>query len=515
MRTARIVVAISTVVLVAACGGTTTNGSGGSEGPPQPGGDITLLQVSEPRSLDPAGLNNGFPTNGALGNALYGALLTNDAKTGTLRNGLAESFTSSDGGRTWVLKLRPNLKFSDGSVFDAAAVKFNWERSKDPKFGSPSVVIASYLESATASDSQTLTVTLKSAVANFGEGIATTALTWIASPAALQGGQQSFDAKPIGAGPFTLQTWTRQDKLLLVRNGTYFDAPKPYLNSITFRSNGDENQRLATLTTGGGDLMMSINPLYADKAAASGLKVTRESLNGGNTLMFNTAQAPFNDMRARTAVAKAVDLQAVNIAVYNGKGIVPTTLFDTESPLYSDVKLTSYDKAGAQSLFDELARDGKPVNFTMTSYPTGESKAAVQAIQAQLSTYKNVNAQIEVLDFAGAGGKYAQKQFQAIIGGIPFLDPDTILWQSMRSGSPGNHVGISDTQLDIALDTGRKDADPAKRKAAYRDAQARIAELNPFIVYIRSSAAVAASKKIHGVELYGLGSLLVDRLWTK
>ncbi|MET7400583.1 ABC transporter substrate-binding protein [Dactylosporangium sp. NPDC005572] len=517
MRTVRIVAAISAVLLAAACGGTDTTSGGGdaSAGPPQSGGAITLLQVSEPRSLDPAVLSNGFSTNGALGNALYGALITNDPKTGALAYGLAQSLTSADGGKTWVLKLRAGLKFSDGSAFDAAAVKYNWDRIKDPKLGSQSLSTAAYIDATEATDTQTLTFTLRAPVANFGQGIATTSLTWIASPAALQAGQQAFDAKPIGAGPFTLTSWTRQDKIVVARNASYFDAPKPYLNSITFRTNGDENQRLATLTTGGGDLMISINPQYADKAEASGLGVARQAISGGNVLLFNMAQAPFDDQRARAAVTKAIDLNAVNAAVYSGKGIVPNTLFDSASPFYSDIKLTGYDKTGAQTLFDELAKAGKPLSFTMYSYPTSESKAVVQAIQAQLSAYKNVTAKVEVLDFAGAAAKFAQKQYQAIISGITFLDPEITLWQNLRTGSPGNYVGISDPQLDTALDAGRAETDVAKRKDAYADAQTRIAGLNPFITYVRSAPAIVTSKKVHGVALYGVGSLLVDGLWVK
>ncbi|MGR6997009.1 ABC transporter substrate-binding protein [Yinghuangia aomiensis] len=64
--------------------------------------------------------------------AIYDPLLLTDAATGAVRPHLAESLTSADDGATWILKLRPNVTFSDGTPFDAEAVKYTWERHADP-----------------------------------------------------------------------------------------------------------------------------------------------------------------------------------------------------------------------------------------------------------------------------------------------------------------------------------------------------------------------------------------------
>jgi peptide/nickel transport system substrate-binding protein len=306
-------------------------------GPPQRGGSAVLLQVTEPRTLDPAVLTNAFAGNGVVGNALFGTLLTTEQDTGELRYGLAEDLATTDGGLTWTLTLREGLEFSDGSALDAAAVKVNWDRIKDPTLGSQSLPTARYVASTTATDARTLTFTLTTPVANFGQSIAGSSLNWIASPAALAAGQQAFDAAPIGAGPFVLTEWARQDRMDFARNPTYHDPELPYLDELTMRTNTDENQRLATLTSGGGDVMISINPQLADKAEAEGREVTRQELNGGNGLLFNTAVAPFDDPRAREAITRAIDLEALNAAVYSGKGTVPETLFRDGSPFFSDL----------------------------------------------------------------------------------------------------------------------------------------------------------------------------------
>jgi peptide/nickel transport system substrate-binding protein len=485
-------------------------------GPAQRGGTATLLQITEPRTLDPAVLTNAYAGNGVVGNALFGTLVTVDPTDGEVTYGLAEDLTTSDGGTNWTLTLKDGVKFSDGTPLDAAAVKFNWDRIKDPALGSQSARVGNLIASTTATDARTLDFTLTTQLATFADSIAAASLNWIASPAALQAGQQAFDAKPIGAGPFVLAAWTRQDKMEFSRNPSYYDPERPYLDSLTMRTTSDENQRLSTLTAGGGDIMISSNPQAQDRAESAGFVVFREKLNGGNALLYNTAMAPFDDVRARTAVNKAIDLNSVNQAVFAGKGTVPTTLLRPESPLFSDVPLTGYDKEGAQQLFDQLAAEGKPLSFVMTSYQTNESRIVVESIQAQLSAYRNVSAQVEILDFAGAGGKTASRQFQAIIGspGI-FGDPGFPLWNNLATGSAANVTQTSDPELDAALTTGRTTTDVQTRLAAYRTVQERVGELVPFLLYTRSGAAVINAADVHGIATYGSTSLLPEQLWKE
>ncbi|WP_235014271.1 ABC transporter substrate-binding protein, partial [Parafrankia sp. Ea1.12] len=77
-----------------------------------------MLILSDPRSLDPASLGNQAAITAVLGNALYGTLMTTD-EAGEIRYQMAESFTTTDNGRTFTLKLRPGLVFSDGTPLNA------------------------------------------------------------------------------------------------------------------------------------------------------------------------------------------------------------------------------------------------------------------------------------------------------------------------------------------------------------------------------------------------------------
>lgn len=128
-------------------------------------------------------------------------------------------------------------------------------------------------------------------------------MNWIASPTALGNGRAAFDEAPVGAGPFELTRWMRQGAIELERNPDYWDAPKPYLDAITIRSVADTNQRVNAITTGDADLSTETNPSSVIRAQDAGAQVSTVSAGGGQYLGMNFRRAPFDDERARRAVA--------------------------------------------------------------------------------------------------------------------------------------------------------------------------------------------------------------------
>jgi len=142
---------------------------------------------------------------------------------------------------------------------------------------------------------------------NFGQGITVSSLNWIASPAALEKGSEAFDANPIGAGPFTLKSWIRQDKMELSKNPSYWNAPKPYLDSLTIRTVLDSAQRLNTLQADGVDIVVDNKADNTQKAEAAGYGTYQVMLNGGNGFALNFRKAPFDDPKVREAFVKAID----------------------------------------------------------------------------------------------------------------------------------------------------------------------------------------------------------------
>src|SRR5262249_39918919 len=136
---------------------------------------------------------------------------------------LAQSFTTADNGTTWVLKLRPNLVFSDGTPLDAAEVKFNWDRIMNPATAAPMASSLATIASDTVTDPQTLTITLSQPNSLFNNTLAVSAPNFIASPTAVQKLGADYGVHPVGAGPFVVDSWTLNSQATLSKNPTYFD----------------------------------------------------------------------------------------------------------------------------------------------------------------------------------------------------------------------------------------------------------------------------------------------------
>ncbi|MDV8068367.1 ABC transporter substrate-binding protein [Rhodococcus globerulus] len=513
--TAALAAACSTALVLTACSssGADSQGELSTVGEPVPGGDARVIQVNEPRTLDPAGLTNNWANHAFMGNALYGTLMTNDVESFDIEYKLAEDFTTTDGGSTFTLKLRPGLQFSDGTPLDAAAVKFNWDRLADPALGSSSLAMAAQVNATEVADSTTLTVRMDAPNPHFAQTLMTNAMNWIASPTALQRGQTAFDAAPIGAGPFILTAWSRQDRMEFAKNPTYWDSPKPYLDNIVLRTANDSSQRTNTVMTGGADLTSEISWRNLAMARAAGFPVTTAPTGGGQYMAMNFRRAPFNDERARRAVALATDLDALDLAVNDGKGQVPETLFPETSPFHADIPLKKTDKEQAQKLFDELAAEGKPVSFTYTSFSTVENKAGAEGLQAQLSAFDNVDVKVDVVDFAAGLAIYGSHDYDMIATGAMIQDPDAELWSNFHGSSQRNLTGINDPELNDALYAGRIAESVDERKEAYEIVQKRIVALTPGLWYVRAATSVVTGKNVHGIELYGIGSQLPEELW--
>ena len=516
IRSRRLIAALAAscaLFLAAACGGGGGAARGAAAGEPTAGGSARILTLAEPRSLDPATLGNSGPITAVVGNALFGTLMLDDPATGEITFSMAESFTTTNGGQTFELKLRPGLVFSDRTPLTAEDVKFNWEHTKDAATGSSSRYEASQIASSEVVDDRTLKLTMVTPLANFASMIVTTTLNWVGKPEAIQAGQQAFDAAPIGAGPFTMRNWTRNGPMELVKNPRYWDSPRPYLDSLTLRAATDATQRYNTVVSGGADVAVDTNWTNLAKARTSGLVATDSPLSGGLYLALNARRAPFDDVRARQAVSAAIDEQAINASVYSGKAEAADTLFQKTSPFYDATPLRTFDKAKAQQLFDELAAEGKPVTFTITSYPSSESRGIAESIQAQLSAFKNVQVQIKIVDISYSATLRTTYDFDMVPTSAFFVDPDPRLWTVLHSKSQQNLSGITDPALDTALQAGRATTDVAQRKKAYATVQQRITELAPVIFVERTANGAISADGVGGVRLYGNGSLSVAELW--
>jgi peptide/nickel transport system substrate-binding protein len=171
------------------------------------------------------------------------------------------------------------------------------------------------------------------------------------------------------------------------------------------------------------------------------------------------------------------------------------------------------EEAEAQRLFDELANEGKKVDFTYLVPGTPQSKRVAEYFQTKLQSFRNVTMKMEALEVNAFTLKYAiQHDFQAALTQQWLAEPEPDLYTFYHSASPQNFSGWNNPDADRALTAGRATADPEARKKAYADLQKAVVTDLPVIVYSTSVVGPIYTGKVTGVAVYNVGTVFMDRI---
>lgn len=516
-RTLIAAVAVATLSLTA-CGGngeaSGPSNDGQPVGDPVSGGTMRIIEAAQPTGFDPVQVfsSTSMPVTFT---GLYGQFIISNPETGGYDCGLCESFTTTDEGASWIVKTKEGMTFTDGTPFDAEALKYNWDRMKDPQFGSASAGMASQIKNIEIVDERTAKLNMVVPTPGFMGLMPIYSLQWIASPTALAKGQEEFNKNPIGAGPFVYDSWTPGGTVSLKRNEDYQGGDLAYLDKLEIQGVTDNTQRSNALLSGQADMIMGNEPVAFQEGEASGKAIESYTFNGGTGFMMNTAKAPFDDVRARQALRYALNLDALNASVSRGAGTVPKTLFTEDSPLYSDVPMNEHNPQKAQELFDELAAEGKPVDFKYTVFP-GPGAAQFDALQAQLAEYQNVKVTADQRDSSQTGVVTTSGDFDVAYSSLAFVDPASRMWGALHgTAERTNYARLNDEELNNLLDVGlsKVDAPIEQQNEAYKAIQERLAVVTPYILMETWTVGTISNDNVHGVEMFGYTTPNAGSLW--
>lgn len=193
--------------------------------------DVVVAVGSNFTTLDPYDANDTLSQ--AVAKSFYQGLFGLD-KEMKLKNVLAESYTVSDDGITYTVKLREGIKFQDGTDFNAAAVKANLDRASDPANHLKRYNLYKNIAKTEAIDPTTVKITLKQPFSAFINILAHPATAMI-SPAALEKYGKEIGFHPVGTGPYELDTWNQTDFVKVKKFAGYWQPGLPKLDSITWR----------------------------------------------------------------------------------------------------------------------------------------------------------------------------------------------------------------------------------------------------------------------------------------
>jgi peptide/nickel transport system substrate-binding protein len=505
------------VILVGGTAGAATQ----SAKKPVKGGTLTLVKNAEQANgWDPVRMQ-GVPTNSEVPGAfaIYDALLYEDYTTSKLVGRIAESLVSSDGGTNWTLKLRPGVKFSDGTAFDAEAVRFNWARAADPQTAptplSQVKVPVQQIANMTVADPTTLKITLKAPDPVWDRRVAYTDAS-IASPTALKAAAGTdYGNKPIGAGPFILKEWIRDVSQTYVKNPTYWEKGHPYLDGLVVKFVPDDLQRLNTVQTGAANVGQVFDPTYYQKTLDAGLKAIPMSQPGGGWGMsFNTTKAPFDDVRVRQAFSLAIDRKQFNVTRRGGTALMRPTVETKGSPYYDKTeKNPDYDLAGAQKLIDSYVAEKGPISFTWLSFNTPYIVEDTQLILAQFTKLKNFEVKPQFASSSEVVALYSAGNFQMIWQGVRWNEPATDLLNSYMTGGSNNIARYSNPTVDAAGAQLRTTTDLAQKKKLTHEIVMQVLKDVPNVWITTYMSTTFLQKTVQNYVPYFDARPLLDSVW--
>jgi peptide/nickel transport system substrate-binding protein len=472
---------------------------------PRQGGTVTVALNAGWDVLDPAA--TAFTFARQIMQFIYDPILRQNPTTGEIVPGLAESYDVSSDNRVITLNLRKDVKFHDGTPFDAKALEFSLNRIQDPELKSPMAqTIAGPVEKIEVKDDYTLVITLKQPFAPFLNSLTQISLAPV-SPAAVEKYGKDFGAHPVGTGPFIFKEEMPNEQVTLVRNPDYNWAPDyydhqgpPYLDELVIRNVQEDATRMALGEAGEIDLIYNpINRQVKDFENNPGFKVYYATRPGvPRIVVLNTAMWPFDDPKVRLAVAYALDKERVlndtfeNIGAV-AYGILTPNIFgywtgvEDAAPKYDPEKAKQIlAEAGWQDSNGDgiLDKDGKDFKITYGTIPGMPFDITDQIWQANL---KDVGIEMTIEGEEQAAFLQHLREGKWNMGGMLFVatDPD-VMYTVLHSSSidtAWNTARYNNPQMDQLLDEGRTTLDPTKRAQIYEEAQKLVLQDNPYIPY--------------------------------
>jgi peptide/nickel transport system substrate-binding protein len=478
-RTHAVALLLAALLVLAACGG----GGGSSAepaaptGPPQRGGEITVLEDAAfaggwPTGLDPA-TNTTGGANLSQMSAIFGGLFrlqaADDGSDAEVVPHQAESYELLDDGRTVRITIREGLRFTDGTAFDAEAVAFNFRRA----MGAPCTCKPNWplAEGGIATDgSRTVVLSFTRPFAAVINAFPVTNVNWIASPTSLQQlGEEQFSIMPVGAGPFKVVSNQLSSRLELERNPAYFKDGLPYLDRLIFQSIGGDQPAYQALLAGQAQAYEGLNvtPLLEQAQEAGRLTVTVQPATSPYVVQLNTQAAPFNDHRAREAIYHATDFAAIAQGLFRGLYPVSQT-FTGPGGLFHHETVEGYpphDPERARQLVGELG--GLTVELgTISNYVAEQVMTALQTQWQEAGITVNT----DTYELATLIQEFNSGEWQAMLQTAGAWDPAAGVGVAFRFSSTSPFSGVRDPQLDSMLNQAAASIDPAERERLYVEA---------------------------------------------
>ncbi|MDR7481044.1 MAG: ABC transporter substrate-binding protein [Armatimonadota bacterium] len=433
---------------------------------------------------------------------------------------LAESWTVSADGLHYTFRLRAGVKFHNGKTLGAEDVKASVERFVQYSARRGDVAAVG---SVTVVDPLTVRITLKEPQGSFIGALANpVSLLGIMPREVVEGARDPIQPPNlIGTGPFRLAEWARDRQITLRRFPDYArDRRMPasglggdrqaLVDEIHIISILESATRLAALERGDVDYAQSVAPAAYDRLRTSPvldaivIKPFTQVI-----LQLNANRPPFNNVKARQAVSRGLDMEAIMRAVTGNQPafyrLQPSFFFPEQRVWHNTEGAAVYNGKNldlARRLLRESGYDGRPITFVTNRDIEWLFRAAVP-VKPQLEAI-GFRVDLVVRDWPGQIAQQREGNFDMATNGVSTRPEPTGFNYLFQCGASYETYGYCDPEMDKWLIVGLRVRDPERRAQAYAMAQRQFYESVPFVKVGDMFSLDGATRALKGYKIYFL-----------
>jgi peptide/nickel transport system substrate-binding protein len=499
-------------LLVAACG--TSGGQQQQTSGPKHGDTLRVAIGIDPDTLDPAAQTT--TTSAQIVDMMAETLVRVDEK-GAVQPLLATAWTPAADGLSYTFTLRQGIKFSDGTPFNAQAVKFSIDRLLDPKTfkAQPGILGGKTgIDHVDVLDDSHVRFALKSRLAPFVAAMTQTQAA-IISPASVAAAPNKPEVitQPVGTGPYKFSERVAGDHIALVANGSYWGTRANYDTQV-FKIVPEPASREALVRSGGADVI-NLPPATDIPALQS---------DPGTRVIFGpsdrTIQIVINTQDQNQPLLRNPEVrQALNYAV-DKNTIIKKVLFGAANPLdapmaktlfgYCSVGSYKYDPAKARSLLQSAGAAGMSVKLVS---PTGRYLQDFQVANAVAGYLRDAGLKVDgpgttdwptyVPTYTLAPPAQAKTDLHLLGWAPPYLDASQQFEQFYSVRTPPNGQESSyykNPQVDALIEQANAGSDQGQRQKSYCDAAKMVWNDAPWIFLYNQKYPLVTTSKVTGVS---------------
>lgn len=481
---------------------------------PKTGGTVKVGAIAPTSAVDPVTMYDSGSIAIAQQSAEYLIYVNGD---GSLRPVLATSWSSDPTARVWTFKIRPHVKFHDGTTLSSADVVASFERLVNPKSQSSALTdFQGILKPGgiSAVDGLTVRFSLETPFADFPYLVSSTNYNALILPKAYKG---NFQAHPVGTGPFIQESFTHNQGATFRRNPNYWAKPKPYLHGVNFTFYQDTQAQLLGLQGGSVNTVVTISSSQIPTLeGTNGLSV--KSVNGSATftLWMRVDRKPFTDKRVRQAVAWALDRQGLITTALNGKAVPGNDhFFGPTMPIRpNNLAQRTQDLNKARQLIKAAGVSGQTVTLTTENTPPAPDYATL--VKNDLAKV-GLNVKLNIMSqnaFYGSGKNQPWLEVPfGIVDWAARAIPAQYLNPVLESGGVWNSPHYSNPKLDALIKKFNGTPNRAQRQSLANQIAAITHDDVPVVVAYWDGGQRPMSTKLQGLQPSASSFLDLSSAW--